>query len=39
MKAEYRDSFVKDLKAIQDKGLLKRVKEVIDVIENAESLC
>ena len=38
MKTEYRDSFVKDLKAIKDKGLLKRVKEVIDVIENAESL-
>ena len=38
MKTEFRDSFVKDLKAIKDKRLLKRVKEAIEAIEEASSL-
>ena len=38
MKTEFRDSFVKDLKAIKDKGLLKRIREAIEAIERANSL-
>ncbi len=38
MKVEFRESFIKDLKALQDKNLLKRVKEVIEAIEKADSL-
>lgn len=38
MKTEFRDSFGKDLKAIKDKSLLKRVKEAIENIESAGSL-
>ncbi len=38
MKAEFKDSFAKDLKRIKDKGLLARVKETIEAIENATSL-
>lgn len=38
MKTEFRESFTKDLKAIRDKTLLKRVKEAIEVIEQANSL-
>jgi mRNA interferase RelE/StbE len=38
VKAKFRDSFVKDLKAFKDKALLKRVKEAIEAIENADSL-
>lgn len=38
MKTEFRASFGKDLKAINDKNLLQRVKEFIEAIENADSL-
>jgi mRNA interferase RelE/StbE len=38
VKTEFRDSFCKDLKAIKDKGLLRRVKEAIEAIESAASL-
>jgi mRNA interferase RelE/StbE len=38
VKTEFRDSFGKDLKAIKDRSLLKRVKEAIDAIEKAGSL-
>jgi mRNA interferase RelE/StbE len=38
VKTEFRDSFLKDLKAIKDKGLLKRVKGAIEAIEGAQSL-
>lgn len=37
MKTEFRGSFGRDLKAIKDKGLLKRVKEAIEAIEDASS--
>jgi hypothetical protein len=39
VKTEFRDSFGKDLKAIKDKGLLKRVTEAIEAIENAAFPC
>lgn len=38
MKTEFRASFVKDLKAIKNQEVLKRVKEAIETIENANSL-
>jgi mRNA interferase RelE/StbE len=38
MKIEFRKSFEKDLKNIKDVNLLKRVKLVIEEIENANSL-
>ena len=38
MKVGFRESFAKDLKVIKDKGLLRRVKELIEVVEKADSL-
>ena len=38
MKAEFRDSFAKDLKGVKEKGLLQRVQEMIEAIEKAGSL-
>ena len=38
MKVEFRDSFAKDLKNVKDKGLLKRVKEIIEAVEKSDSL-
>jgi|GEM_PF-1686943 len=38
MKIEFRKSFARDLKRIQEKHLLKRVGEVIQEIEVAESI-
>ena len=38
MRVEFRDSFAKDLKGVKEKGLLQRVKEVIEAIEKANSL-
>ena len=38
MKAEFKDSFAKDLKSVKDKGLLKSVKDVIESVEKANSL-
>ena len=38
MKVEFRDSFAKDLKGVKEKGLLQRIREVIEAIENANSL-
>lgn len=38
MKVAFKESFVKDLKGVKDKGLLGRVKEVIEAIEQANSL-
>lgn len=38
MKVEFRDSFAKDLKSVKDKGLLRRAKEVIESVENANTL-
>jgi mRNA interferase RelE/StbE len=38
VRVEFRDSFAKDLKGVKEKGLLQRVKEVIEAIEKANSL-
>ena len=38
MKVEFRESFAKDLKALKDKNILKRAKEVIAAVEKADSL-
>ena len=38
MKVEFRDSFAKDLKGVTEKGLLGRVREVIEAVEKADSL-
>ncbi len=38
MKVEFRQSFAKDLKGVTDKGLLKRVKELIEAVGKADSL-
>jgi len=37
VKAAFRDSFRRDLSAIRDKSLLKRVREVIEAVETADS--
>ena len=37
MKVEFRESFAKDLKGVKDKGLLNRVKEMIEAVENANT--
>jgi hypothetical protein len=38
VKTIFRSSFLKDLKAVRDKELLKRLEPVIAEVENAESL-
>ncbi|HJQ34493.1 MAG TPA: type II toxin-antitoxin system RelE/ParE family toxin [Pyrinomonadaceae bacterium] len=38
MKVDFRDSFVKDLKAVKERGLLGRVRSVIEAFEKANSL-
>jgi mRNA interferase RelE/StbE len=38
VKVAFRESFVKDLQDLQDKNLLKRAKELIEVVEKADSL-
>lgn len=38
MKVEFRYSFAKDLKGVKEKGLLGRVREVIEAVEKADSL-
>ena len=38
MRVEFRDSFAKDLKGVKEKGLLGRVREVIEAVEQADSL-
>ena len=37
MKVEFRESFAKDLKSVKDKGLLNRVKEMIEAVEKANT--
>jgi mRNA interferase RelE/StbE len=37
VKVEFRESFIKDLKGLQDKNLLKRAKEVIEGVEKVDS--
>lgn len=38
MKVEFRESFAKDLKGVKDQALLKRAKELIEAVEQADSL-
>ncbi len=38
MKIDFKKSFSRDLKKINDKNILKKVKEVIDTIENSPNL-
>jgi mRNA interferase RelE/StbE len=38
VRVEFRDSFAKDLKGVKEKGLLGRVREVIEAVEQADSL-
>jgi mRNA interferase RelE/StbE len=38
VKVEFKESFAKDLKAVKDGGLLKRVGETIEAVEKADSL-
>jgi mRNA interferase RelE/StbE len=38
VKVEFRESFAKDLKGVKEKGFLRRVQEIIEVIEQANSL-
>ena len=38
MKVEFRNSFARDLKQINDKALLRRVREVIEEVERAKTL-
>jgi mRNA interferase RelE/StbE len=38
VKVDFRDSFAKDLKGVKEKGLLSRVREVIEAVEKANSL-
>jgi mRNA interferase RelE/StbE len=38
VKVAFRKSFQRDLKAITDKRLLKRVKEIIEAVETTDSL-
>jgi mRNA interferase RelE/StbE len=38
VKVEFRDSFAKDLKGVKEKGLLSKVREVIEAVEKADSL-
>jgi len=35
---EFRDSFAKDLKGIKDNALFKRIKDIIESVEQADSL-
>lgn len=38
MKVEFKRSFVRDLERVKDKGLKERVKEVIERVEEAQTL-
>jgi len=38
VKVEFRESFAKDLKGVKEKGLLRRVRELIEATEKANSL-
>lgn len=38
MKVIFRDSFAKDLKRVKEKGLLNRVREIIEAVEKGDSL-
>lgn len=38
MNVEFRESFTKDLRAVTDKPLLRRVRELIEAVEKAQNL-
>jgi mRNA interferase RelE/StbE len=38
VKVDFRDSFAKDLEGVKEKGLLSRVREIIEAVEKANSL-
>jgi mRNA interferase RelE/StbE len=38
LKVEFRESFLKDIRKIKDKGVLETLKKAIEDVENAESL-
>jgi mRNA interferase RelE/StbE len=38
VKVAFRESFARDLKGVKDKGLMKRVKELIEAVEKVDSL-
>ena len=38
MRVAFRDSFAKDLRSVKEKGLLKRVKEIVEAVEKADLL-
>jgi mRNA interferase RelE/StbE len=38
VKVDFRESFIKDLKGLKDKSLFQRVKEIIETVEQADSL-
>ena len=38
MKVEFRESFLRDIRKIKDKGILETLKKTIEDVENAESL-
>jgi hypothetical protein len=38
LKAEFTNSFAKDLRAIKDKGLRHRAQEFVEAVERASSL-
>ena len=38
MRVEFRASFAKDLRSVRDKGLLKQIKETIELVEQAQRL-
>ena len=38
MNSDFTESFLKDLRAIKDKGVLRRVRELIESVEQVQSL-
>ena len=38
MKTAFRQSFLRDLEALRNKNLLKRIRDIIENVENAKSL-
>ena len=38
MKVEFRESFLRDIRKVKDKGVLEALKKAIENVENADSL-
>ena len=38
MNVEFKDGFLKDLRGVKDKALLRRVRELIETVERAQGL-